>query len=124
MKRRHLLGAALALPAAAPLSAWAEGMKRVGFLVTGDPEPTCSLFRKGMAEAGYVEGRTLTYAYRPIDTPGPRLDGAAAELARLNVDVIVTILTPSIAAARRATSTIPIAWLGADPQVTGITNFS
>ncbi|HEY4168817.1 MAG TPA: ABC transporter substrate-binding protein [Reyranella sp.] len=99
-------------------------MKRVGFLVTGDPEPTWSLFRKSMVEAGYVEGRTLTYEYRPIDTPGPRLDGAAAELARLNVDVIVTILTPSIAAARRATSTIPIAWLGADPQATGIRNLS
>lgn len=120
MRRRRLL----ALAGALPLSAQAETIKRVGFLVTGDPEPTWSLFRKGMVEAGYVEGRTLTYEYRPIDTPGPRLDGAAAELARLNVDVIVTILTPSIAAARRATSTIPIAWLGADPQVTGIINLS
>lgn len=120
MRRRRLL----ALAAALPLSAQAQGVKRVGFLVTGDPEPTWSLFRKSMAAAGYVEGRTVTYEYRPVDTPGPRLDGAAAELARLNVDVIVTILTPSIAAARRATSTIPIAWLGADPQVTGIRNLS
>ena len=109
---------------ALPLSARAEGMKRVGFLVTGDPEPTWSLFRKGMVEAGYVEGRTVTYEYRPVDAPGPRLDGAAAELAGLKVDVLVTILTPAIAAARRATSTIPIAWMGADPQVTGIRNLS
>jgi len=124
MKRRHFLSAALALPAAAPSSVRAEGMKRVGFLVTGDPEPTWSLFRKSMVEVGYVEGRTVSYDYRSIDAPGPRLDGAAAELARLHADVIVTILTPSIAAARRATSTIPIAWLGADPQVTGIINLS
>ncbi len=106
------------------LSAHAQGMKRVGFLVTGDPEPTWSLFRKGMVEAGYIEGRTVGYEYRPVDTPGPRLDSAAAELARLKVDVIVAILTPTIAAARRATSTIPIAWMGADPQVAGISNLS
>jgi putative ABC transport system substrate-binding protein len=120
MKRRHVLGAALALPAAA----WAQTMKRVGFLVTGDPEPTWSLFRKGMVEAGYVEGRTVAYEYRSIDAPGPRLDAAAAELAGLKVDVIVAILTPAVAAARRATSTLPIAWLGADAQVTGIGDLS
>jgi putative ABC transport system substrate-binding protein len=81
MKRRYFLGAALALPAAAPLSARAEGMKRVGFLVTGDPEPTWSQFRKGMVEAGYVEGRSVAYDYRSIAVPGPKLDEAAVELA-------------------------------------------
>jgi putative ABC transport system substrate-binding protein len=120
VRRRRLL----ALAGALPLSAHAEGMKRVGFLVTGDPEPTWSLFRKGMVEAGHVEGRNVTYDYRSVDAPGPRLDAAAAELARLEVDVIVSILTPAIAAARHATSTIPIAWLGADLQVTGISNLS
>jgi putative tryptophan/tyrosine transport system substrate-binding protein len=125
VRRRHLLALAGALPLSVQaLSAKAQGMKRVGFLVTGDPEPTWSLFRKGMVAAGYVEGRNVAYDYRPIDAPGPRLDEAAAELARLKVDVIVTILTPAIAAARRATSTIPIAWMGADPQVTGISNLS
>ena len=120
MRRRHLL----ALAGALPLSARAQGMKRVGFLVTGDPEPTWFLFRKGMTEAGYVEGRTVAYEYRPVDAPGPRLDAAAAELAGLKVDVIVTILTPAIAAMRRATSTVPIAWMGADPETTGIRNLS
>ena len=120
MRRRRLL----ALAGALPLSARAQGMKRVGFLVTGDPEPTWWLFRKGMVDAGYVEGRTVAYEYRSIDVPGPMLDAAAAELARLKVDVIVTILTPAVAAARRATSTIPIGWLGADAQVTGIGNLS
>ena len=120
MRRRRLL----ALAGVLPLSAWAQEMKRVGFLVTGDPEPTWSLFRKGMVDAGYVEGRNVTYDYRPVDAPGPRLDSAAADLARLKVDVIVAILTPAIAAARRATSTVPIAWMGADPEVTGIRNLS
>lgn len=124
MKRRHFLGATLALPAAAPFSAWAQGVKRVGFLVTGDPEPTWSLFRKGMVEVGYVEGRSVAYDYRSIAALGPKLDEAAAELAHLKVDVIVAILTPAVAAARRATSTLPIAWLGADLQVTGIGSLS
>jgi putative ABC transport system substrate-binding protein len=120
MKRRHFLGATLALPAAAPFSAWAQGVKRVGFLVTGDPEPTWSLFRKGMVEVGYGEGRSVAYDYRSIAAPGLKLDEAAAELAHFKVDVIVAILTPAVAAARRATSTFPIAWLGADLQGTGI----
>ncbi len=120
MRRRHLL----ALAGVLPLSARAQGTKRVGFLVTGDPEPTWSLFRKGMVEIGYVEGRTVAYEYRPVAAPGPRLDEAASELARLKVDVIVTILTPAIAAMRRATSSVPIAWMGADPETTGIRNLS
>jgi putative ABC transport system substrate-binding protein len=112
------------LAGAVPFSASAQAMKRVGFLVTGDPEPTWSLFCKGMVEAGYVEGRTVAYEYRPVAVPGPALDAAAVELARLKVDVIVTILTPAIAAGRRATSTVPIAWMGADPETTGIRNLS
>jgi putative ABC transport system substrate-binding protein len=120
MKRRYFLGAALALPVAAR----AEGMKRVGFLVTGDPEPTWSQFRKSMVEAGYVEGRSVAYDYRSIAVPGPKLDEAAVELAHRKVDVIVAILTPAVAAARRATSTLPIAWLGADPQAGGIGNLA
>lgn len=125
MKRRHFLGASLALPAAArSFCARAEGIKRVGFLVTGDPEPTWSLFRKGMVEAGYVEGRTVVYEYRPVDVPGPRLDAAAVELARRKVHVLVAILTPAVAAARHASSTLPIAWLGADPLAAGIGNLA
>jgi putative ABC transport system substrate-binding protein len=120
VKRRYLLAVAGALP----LSAKAQSTKRVGFLVAGDPEPTWSLFRKGMLDAGYVEGRDVHYEYRPIDAPGPRLDAAAADLVGAKVDVLVAILTPALAAARRATSTLPIAWMGADPQAAGISNFA
>lgn len=73
MRRRR----PLALAGALPFSAQAQTMKRVGFLVTGDPEPTWSLFRKGMVEAGYVEGRSATYDYRSVAAPGPRLDEAS-----------------------------------------------
>ena len=109
---------------ALPVSARAQETKRVGFLVAGDPEPTWSLFRRGMVAAGYVEGRDVRYDYRPIEAPGPRLDAAAAELVQSKVDVLVAILTPALAAARRATSTLPIAWMGADPLAAGISNFA
>ncbi|HZP99455.1 MAG TPA: ABC transporter substrate-binding protein [Reyranella sp.] len=118
MKRRHLLALAGAIPFT--VQAQAQTMKRVGVLVTGDPEPTWSQFRRGMSDLGYVVDRNLRYEFRAVDAPGPRLDAAAAELAQLKIDVLVAILTPAVAAARRATSTIPIAWLGADLQATGI----
>lgn len=120
MKRRRLL----ALTGAFPIAAIAQTPKRVGFLIVGDAEPTWSLFRKAMSELGYKDSSTPTYEYRAADTAGARLDEMAADLGRLKVDVIVAILTPSVAAARRATKTIPIAWLGADPQASGITNLS
>jgi putative ABC transport system substrate-binding protein len=120
VKRRRLLAFAGALP----LAARAQAPKRVGFLITGDAEPSWSLFRKAMADLGYKDGSNLKYEYRAAEAAGPKLDEMAADLTRLKVDVIVTVLTPSVAAARRATSTIPIAWMGADPQAGGITNLS
>lgn len=120
MKRRHLL----ALASAVPLTAQAQAPKRVGFLIQGDAEPTWSLYRKAMADLGYKDGGNLKYEYRAADAAGPKLDEMAAELVHLKVDVIVAILTPTVVAVRHATSTIPTAWMGADPQAGGITNLS
>ena len=39
-------------------------MPRVGFLMAGDPEPMWTLFRKAMADLGYIEDRTIKYEYR------------------------------------------------------------
>jgi hypothetical protein len=52
MRRRHflLLAAAIALPARV------QAVPRIGFLQAGDPEPSWSLFKKAMADAGYVDG--------------------------------------------------------------------
>jgi putative tryptophan/tyrosine transport system substrate-binding protein len=122
MRRRHLLGAAVALPVSA--HGQAQAPRRIGFLVAGDPEPTWGLFRKGMAELGHVEGRTLVIDYHAADSAGPNLDAAAAEIVRAKPEVVVAILTPALAAARRATTTVPIAWMGADPQAGGINNLS
>ena len=111
------------LAAGAPRIAFAQKpMPRVGFLVAGDPEPAWSLFRKAMTDLGHVEGRTIAYEYRAADADSARLDQFAAELVRLKVDVLVPILSPSIVAARKATSTIPIVFFGAAPDIGGVTN--
>jgi putative ABC transport system substrate-binding protein len=64
--------------------------------------------RKGLRELGYDEGRSLIIEYRSADGRAERFPALAAELVRLNVDVIVTRGTPSALAARNATRTIPI----------------
>ena len=60
-----------------------------------------------MRDLGYVEGRNLHLEFRFAEGDEARLPGLAAELAALNVDVIVTYST-GVNAARRATATIPI----------------
>ncbi|MBS0518539.1 MAG: ABC transporter substrate-binding protein [Proteobacteria bacterium] len=121
MKRRALL--ALASSAAA-LPARAAAMPRVGFLVTGDPEPVWSFFRTALAGLGYVEGRTIAIEYRAATAAGSRLDSLAADLVRLKVDVLVAILAPALAAAKRATSRIPIVFYGAVPETGMVTNLA
>ena len=65
-------------------------------------------FVAGLRELGYVEGRNLTIEWLFADGVYERLPGLAAELAKSNVDVIVTNGTPGARAAQRATTTIPI----------------
>lgn len=112
MKRRHLLSLAGALAGSPMLGANAQrpAMSRVGFLLAGDPEPSWTLFRKSMAALGYVDGRTVQYEFRTGD--GARLAALADELVMANVDVIAAVLTPAIMAAKKATSKIPIVFMG------------
>lgn len=56
-------------------------------------------------------GRTIRIEYRNADAASGRLDDDAAELVRLKVDVIVAAPSPAIAAAKKATTTIPIVFL-------------
>jgi putative ABC transport system substrate-binding protein len=122
MKRRLLLGMSAAAAGVPRLALAQQPMPRVGFLVSGDPEPAWSLFRKAMTGLGYIEGRTVAYDYRLADADGSQLDRLAAELVRLKVDVIVPILSPAIVATRKATSTLPIVFFGAAPDIGGVDN--
>lgn len=78
--------------------------------------------RQGLEEAGYVEGRNVRLEFHWAEGQYQRLPAMAAELARRNVAVIVTMGgTPSILAAKAATTRIPIVFhLGADPIQLGI----
>jgi putative tryptophan/tyrosine transport system substrate-binding protein len=116
VRRRYFLSLAgtIALPARA------QTVPRIGFLQAGDPEPSWSLFKNAMAGIGYVYGRTIKIEYRNADAGSGRLDDYATELVRLKVDVIVAALSPAIAAAKKATTTIPIVFLGGTPEI-GVT---
>jgi putative ABC transport system substrate-binding protein len=123
MRRRDfvtLLGSsAFAWPLAAP--AQQPRLARIGALVTTDPEPFWSEFRTGLREQGYIEGQNIAFEFRSASGKLELLRGLADELVRLKVDVIVASQTPAVAAARQATSEIPIVMAPAgDPVGTGL----
>jgi putative tryptophan/tyrosine transport system substrate-binding protein len=103
---------AFALCLAAPLVLDAQRppeVRRIGYLhadLGGLPSGFYEVLREGLRELGYVEGRNLIIEYRSSDDRA-RLAELAAELVRLNVEVIVT---PGAAthAAQRAPETVPI----------------
>jgi ABC-type uncharacterized transport system substrate-binding protein len=124
MTARVLAGfLALAL-LAAPLGA--EGQPagkvwRIGFLSSGVPPASLDRLSQGLQEFGYVEGRNIIIEPRFAALRLDRLPALAAELVRLNVDVLVTSSTPAALAAKQATSRIPIVMSsGGDPVGSGL----
>ena len=84
---------------------------RIGFLgstSTSSHGAFVDAFREGLRERGYVEGKNVTIEYRWAESHYDRLPALAAELVRLNVDVILTHGSPGARAAKDATTTIPI----------------
>ena len=120
--RRALLGALALSPfASAPMAARAQPatkVYRIGYL---SPESATrggvsSAFRDALREMGYVESRNLIIESRFADTHFDQLPALANDLVRSGVDIIVTIGTPTVQAAKDATTTIPIVMAGsADP---------
>jgi len=110
--RRKLLVALGASALAAPHISFAQQrgkVWRIGFLaLTSGPDQQVDAFREQLRALGYVEGSNLSIEYRWGAGKEERLPELAAELVRLKVDVIVTRTTLVAAAAKRATSTIPI----------------
>ena len=128
MRRREFI-AALGGAAAWPVVARAQQAKtwRVGYLSPGFPPAKSpgdisffEAFRQQMSDLGYVEGKNLIIEARYAEGQSDRLPAFANELVSLQCDVIVAIATPAIAAAQRATSTIPIVMSpSADPLGSG-----
>jgi ABC-type uncharacterized transport system substrate-binding protein len=94
---------------------------RIGILRTGTPpDLNIEAFRQGLRDLGYVEEQNIILEYRWAERD-ERLAELAADLVRLNVDVILAGSTPAGIASKQATKTIPIV-IGnsADPVRTGL----
>ena len=108
-----------------PLSASAQQaskVPRIGVLWGGPAEfarPYVEAGRRVLGELGYVEGRDFTAELRFGERKPGAVDILAAELAQLNVNVIVAAGDPAIRAAQRATTTIPIVMVAAGDPVRG-----
>ena len=83
------------------------GPAQIGILDPGIPQ-LFDAFRDGMRSLGYVEGQNINTVLRSAQGRPADVQHLAAELARLNVDVIVTAGTAPVRAAAEATSSIPI----------------
>lgn len=111
MNRRAFLGAAMSTLLAARLAAeaqTAEKQSRVGVLLNSSTTTNLDDLRQGLRDLGYVEGQTIVLETVSAEGKLDRLPALAGELVRRNVDVIVTSGPSAVAAARKATSTIPI----------------
>lgn len=92
-----------------------------GALVNGKPSPQFEALKRGMSQLGYAEGTRVIYEPRFAEGQLDRLPGFAAGLVDLGVDVIVAFGGPPTAAARKATTTLPIVVaLVADPVAIGV----
>jgi putative ABC transport system substrate-binding protein len=143
MRRRKFIVLLGGAAAAWPLTARAQqvGTPVVGILSGAAPgtfAPFEAGFRRGLAEAGFVEGKNLAFDYRWAQGRFDRLPTLAVELVGRSPTVIATHTLPAALAAKVATSAIPVVFVvGEDPikvglvtslnrpsaNITGVTNF-
>jgi ABC-type uncharacterized transport system substrate-binding protein len=127
MRRREFItllgGAAAAWPLA--VRAQQAAMPVIGFMSGRSPEDSSYLvaaFRQGLSEGGFVEGRNVAIEFRWAGGEYERLPSLAAELVGRQVSILVAVGGDnSAAAAKHATSTIPIVFgMGGDPIRAGL----
>jgi ABC-type uncharacterized transport system substrate-binding protein len=125
MRRRDfitLLGSAAAI---IPIAARAQrsAIAVVGILSPEGPKTgNVNGLIEGLRERGYVEGRNIRFEYRWAEGRFDQLSELAADLIRLQVDVIVAFVTQAAEVAKKQTSTIPIVMVGVgDPVGAGLT---
>jgi putative tryptophan/tyrosine transport system substrate-binding protein len=104
-----LFGGAAAWPLAARAQKSGK-IARIGMLTTANPRSVSffQVFEQRLRDLGYIEGQNIVIEYRNAEGEVDRLPDLAADLVRLDVNVIVTATDPATRAAKEATATIPI----------------
>jgi putative ABC transport system substrate-binding protein len=133
MNRRAFLRTVSASLLVAPLAAEAQQtgkVHRIGILselaptAVGSGGPRAlfgeSEWRSAFRQRGYVEGQNTVFEFRNAGEQFERLPAMVDELVRVKVDIIMTASTPPAVAAKRATTTIPIITISADPIGAGL----
>ena len=122
MNRRAFIVALGGTAAAWPMVARGQqaAMPVIGFLSGASRDGTTSSapngLRKGLAEAGYIEGRNLTIEYRWADTHFDRLPALADELVSRRVALIATVTLSAAVAAKSASPTTPVVFVIGEDQ--------
>jgi len=115
-----LLTACASLAQAQP----AKKVPRLGYLAAVSASadaPRLEAFRRGLRELGYVEGQSIHVEYRHESQDLRRLPDLAAELLAQDIDLLVTVTTNAAQAGKKATSTVPIVFMGVtDPISAGL----
>jgi putative tryptophan/tyrosine transport system substrate-binding protein len=126
VKRREFITLIGGAVAAWPLAARAQQptMPVIGFLHIASLETRrnqVASFYQGLKDSGYIEGENVAIQYRWAENQNDRLPALATDLVRHQVDVIAALSTPSVLAAKNATTTIPIVFLtNGDPVKFGL----
>jgi len=125
VQRRQFLIAAGTFLAVPLVRAQAPAMPVIGYLSNGSPGTSSHIiaaFRRGLSEAGYVDGKNVVIEYRWADGREDQVPGYAADLVRRQVTAIVaTGGSTTWVPAKAATATIPIVFTGgSDPVKLGL----
>jgi putative tryptophan/tyrosine transport system substrate-binding protein len=127
MRRREFITLLGGAAAAWPLVARGQDAKqvaRIGLLSPFSPDAAArwyDAFRKGLRDLGWIEGQNISIVYRYSAGKADLLPELAADLVRLNVDIIVVSVSDDALAAHRSTKTIPIVMASVgDPVASGL----